>query len=211
MAGQPLKRKLIEELERRAAALAEETGEPCSPLDVIHDWVAAGRTMRDLTIELGRAVGHQLSASSGILTTWVNGTPEGRAMLAQARQIAAHALAEETMDILEDADDDKLALLKAKLRAENNRWLAGKWNREAYGETPQVQVNNNRFDIGQLHIDAMRQRRIETGDTTPTLALPAAIEGADYEVMPTQRVGSHEQAVMHEVIVDAGLLNPGSD
>jgi hypothetical protein len=181
MAGQPLKRKLIEELERQAAEMSEEHGEPLGPLDVIHDWIAAGRTMRDLTIEVGKKVGHKLSASSGILTTWVNSTPEGRAMLAQARKIAASALAEETVDILENADETKEALTKAKLRAENNRWLASKYDRETYGESaPQVALS---FDIGQLHIDAMRQRRIETGDTTPTLALPAR-EGEDYEVLP---------------------------
>jgi hypothetical protein len=184
MAGQPLKRKLIEELERRAALMTDEHGEPCGPLDVIHDWVAAGRTMRDLTIDVGKDVGHKLSASSGILTTWVNSTPEGRAMLAQAREIAAHALAEETLDILEQADEDKNALTKAKLRAENNRWLASKYNRRDYGETPQVQINQ--YDIGQLHIDAMRQRRLETGDQTPSLSLPPAVEGQDYEVLPPE-------------------------
>jgi hypothetical protein len=72
------------------------------------------------------------------------------------------------------------------MRAENNRWLASKWNRKDYGEQPQVQINQ--IDIGQLHIDAMRQRRIEIGDTTPSLALPAlaAVEGADYELMPAE-------------------------
>lgn len=178
MAGMPLKRKLVAELERRAVGMTEEVGEPCGPLDVVHDWVAAGRTLKDLTIELGKAVGHNLSASTGILTTWVNSTPEGRAMLAQAREIAAHVLAEETQDILDEADEDKEALMKAKLRAENNRWLASKWNRPVYGEqTPQVALS---FDIGQLHIDAMRQRRLETGDQTPSLAIP----GKDYEMLP---------------------------
>jgi hypothetical protein len=187
LAGQPLKRKIVEELERRAQAMSEEQGEPVTALDVVHDWVAAGRTMIDLAADVGKSIGHNL-ASSGVLTTWVHSTPGGKAMMAQAREIAAHALAEETVQILEDADEDKSALLKARLRAENNRWLASKWNRRDYGETPQVQVNN--FDIGQLHIDAMRQRRLETGDTTPTLALPAAVEGQDYEVLPTTTEGT---------------------
>lgn len=181
MAGQPLKRKIIEELDRRAIALSEERGEPLGALDVVHDWVAAGRTMKDLLFELGRAVGHRFTESNGMLTVWVNSTPEGRAMLAQARELAAHELAEETVDILDRADEDKSALMKAKLRAENNRWLASKWNRKDYGETPPTVALS--FDIGQLHIDAMRQRRIEMGDVSPTLALPAP-EGADYEILP---------------------------
>jgi hypothetical protein len=186
MAGMPLRRKLVAELERRAQAMADEIGEPAGPLDYLHDRIAAGASMRDITIELGAAVGHKLAANSGIVTAWVNSTPEGRAMLAQARSLAAHALAEATIDILEEADEDKQALMKAKMRAENNRWLASKWNRKDYGEQPQVQINQ--IDIGQLHIDAMRQRRIEIGDTTPSLALPAlaAVEGADYELMPAE-------------------------
>lgn len=179
MAGQPLKRKLIAELERRAQAATEERGEPVTVFDYISEWVSGGQTMRDLTLALGRAVGHDLAASSGILTTWVNGTPEGRQMLIDARANAAHVLAEETIDILDEADEDKQALQKAKLRAENHRWLAGKWNRKDYGEQPQVQINNH-LDIGQLHIDAMRQRRIEEGDATPSLAIP----GRDYELLP---------------------------
>ena len=188
MAGQPLKRKLVDELERRAARMSEEQGEPLSALDVIHDWVASGRTMKDLTAELGKAIGHNLQ-SSGVLTTWVHSQPGGKALLAQARELASHALVEETIDILDDAEDTKTGLMRAKLRAENNRWLAGKWNRKDYGEQPaQVAVT---FDIGQLHIDAMRQRRIEQGDTTPTLALPA-VEGQDYELLPAEPGGKGE-------------------
>jgi hypothetical protein len=181
LAGHPIKRKLIKELERRAQAMADETGEVCGPLDVIHDWVASGGTLLDLTLDCGKKVGANLSERSSILSTWVNSTAEGRAMLSQAREIASHAMVEEAMDIVDSADETKEALAKAKLRAEQRQWLASKWNRQTYGETPQVQINQ--FDIGQLHIDAMRQRRIETGDTTPTLALPAAVEGQDYEVV----------------------------
>lgn len=186
MAGQPLKRRLIEELERRAVAASEEAGEPQGPLDVIHDWVASGGTMIDLTLDLAKRIGYtNISERSGILSAWVNSTPEGRATLAQAREIAAHRLAEETEDILDQADETKEALAKAKLRAENKRWLASKWNRAVYGENvPQVAVS---FDIGQLHIDAMRQRRLETGDQSPTLAIP----GKDFEVLPA---GEPEQA-----------------
>lgn len=182
MAGRPLRTKLIEELERRAIELGVERGEELGPLDYIYDRVSSGTTMRDLTLEVGKACGHNLAASSGILTNWVNSTPDGQEMLRRARANAAHILAEEAGDIIDEADDSKLGLMRAKLKVEQHRWLAGKWNRRDYGEQPQVQINNN-LDIGQLHIDAMRQRRIEQGDSTPTLALPTA-EGADYEVLP---------------------------
>ena len=189
MAAQPLKRRLVEELEKRAAALSQERGEELTALDVVHDWVAAGRTMRDLSRELGKAIGRNLE-SSGVLTTWVHGQPGGRALMAQAREMAAHALAEETIEILEEADEEKSALLKARLRAENNRWLASKYNRRDYGETPpQLAVN---LDFGSLHIDAMRQRRVEDGDTTPTLALP--VPEAEYELVSDDKALEVQEA-----------------
>ncbi len=195
MAAQPLKRKLIAELERRALEMGVEREEEVTVFDYIYDWVSSGQTMKDLTLALGKAVGHNLAASSGILTSWVNSTPDGQEMLRRARANAAHLLAEEAGEIIDNAEDSKLGLLRARLRVDQNRWLAGKWNRKDYGETPaQVAIN---FDVGQLHIDAMRQRRIEEGDSTPTLALPAA-EGADYEMVETpahmvvtDRTGDH--------------------
>jgi hypothetical protein len=180
MAGQPIRRKIVAELEKEAAALTEERGEPITVLDVVYEWVVTGRKVSELAIEMGKRCGLKLSVNDGggVLSAWVNKQEGGREMLAQARADAAHILAEEALEIVDDVDEEKSAIAKAKLRADQRQWLAAKWNRQAYGETaPQVAVQ---FDIGQLHIDAMRQRRLETGDHTPSLALP----GRDYEVLP---------------------------
>jgi hypothetical protein len=176
LSGQPVKRLIVAELERRAALQATPQ-EPFSALDYIHDYIAAGSTMMALADELGTAMKRRVNA--GVITTWVHRTPEGRATLAQARALAAHSFAEEALQIVDDADEDKTALLKARLRAEQRMQLASKWNRSVYGvEAPQVNVALN---LGALQIDALRQRQIEL-KAVPMLA-PAS-EGADYEIVP---------------------------
>lgn len=176
MAGQPVKRQIIAELERRAALQSTEA-EPFTALDYIHDYIAAGSTMLALADELGKALKRNVSA--GVITTWAHSTPEGRALLAQARALAAHSFAEEALQIVDDADEEKSALLKARLRAEQRMRLASKWNRKDYGDEPLVALNQT-LNMGQMHLDALRQRSIEA-KAVPVL--PPAAEGADYELV----------------------------
>jgi hypothetical protein len=168
MAGQPIRRKLVAQLEREAAALSEERGEQLSVLDVVFERVSGGEKMGNIGLELAKKCDLKISflTASSVLSAWVNKQDGGREMLAQARAEAAHA---------DDVSEDKQAIAKAKLQSDNRQWLASKWNRKAYGQDAQIAVNT--YNLGALHIDALRQRRIE--DSTPA----AAIEGQDYEVL----------------------------
>jgi hypothetical protein len=177
MAGQPIRRKLVAQLEREAAALSEERGEQLSVLDVVFERVSGGEKMGNIGLELAKKCDLKISflTASSVLSAWVNKQDGGREMLAQARAEAAHALAEESVELADDVSEDKQAIAKAKLQSDNRQWLASKWNRKAYGQDAQIAVNT--YNLGALHIDALRQRRIE--DSTPA----AAIEGQDYEVL----------------------------
>lgn len=178
MAGQPVKRRIIAELERRAKA-ASTPEAALTALDIIHDYIAAGATMRDLTRDLAKVLGENVS--DGVLTTWVHSTPGGRAMLAQARALAAHAMAEESLEIVDDADEEKSALNKAKLRADQRMRLAAAWNRKDYGQDQQaisVTINN-----GQEHLEALRHRQVQ--NATPKMLPPAE---ADFEIVSDEPV-----------------------
>jgi hypothetical protein len=178
MAGQPIKRALVAQLEKQAAESSEDRGEALTALDVVYEWVAAGRKTKELVQALAKAAGVRVSENAGgsILTTWVHGQDGGREMMDRARGDAAHALAQEALEIVDEADEDKTALNKAKLQADQRNWLASRWNRKAYGQdTASIALN---LDLGGLHIDALRQRKLEDAVPQP------AVEGEDYEVLP---------------------------
>jgi hypothetical protein len=149
MAGRPMRRALIAELERRAAAAGLE-----GPLDVIHDWVTSGQTLKELSLNISKTTGKIVSA--GTLSTYINSTPEGRQMITAARALAAAALAEEALELLDNVDEDKNAIAKAKEQANMRTWLASRWNRKEYGSDAGVNVNI--VNMGQLHLDALRHR-----------------------------------------------------
>ncbi len=175
MPGSPMKRQIILELERRAVA-ASTPEEPMTALDVVHDFVAAGQTLRDLAGDIGTRLKRN-DISAGVLGAWIHKQEGGSAMLEQARKLAAHGMADEALEIVDQVDEDKSAIAKAKLRAEQRMKMAAAYNRRDFGsDGPSVAVT---FDMGQLHIDAMRQRMV-TAVVTP--ALPV-VEGADYEII----------------------------
>ena len=167
MAGRPLRRLLIAELERRALDRGHD-----GPLEVVYEWVAGGRTLRELSHDVSKKVGQFISP--GVISLYTNSTPEGKQMMREARAIAAALLAEEALEIMDDADEDKNAIAKAKGQVELRTWLASRWNRKEYGND-QAQVNVN-LNVGQLHLDALRQRAV------PATALPALTSGHSKEL-----------------------------
>ncbi len=150
---------MLAELERRAHIASQEAGEAITPLQYVCEWVAGGQTMRELIDDMNVTEPNlELNSYSGILGSWVNGTKEGKSMMLEARATAAHALAESGMGIIDDADEDRDAIAKAKARSDYRKWLASCWNAPQYGQQQQqVQVNVN---LAQLHIEAMRKREM---------------------------------------------------
>lgn len=179
MAGRPMRRRMLIELDRRAQEYRNEheLGAEFTSLDYVCEWVAGGATMRDLIRDMNTTAELGMDVGSGLLSSWVNSSKEGKVKMAEARAIASHILAEDGMDILDEADEDRDALTKAKARSDYRRWLASVWNPKQYGnQQPQLAVNVN---LAQLHIEAMRKREIPTVASVPVLPP----NGPDYEVV----------------------------
>ncbi len=105
--------------------------------------VAEGRTLKALAEELG--------ISRPILSAWCNALPR-RDAYTHARRAAADALVEEGLAIADSARDPS-EVPAAKLQADFRRWMAGKIDRESWGEQQGALVN---IDLGQMHLEALR-------------------------------------------------------
>lgn len=135
MAGNPLKRAML-------AGISKLGG-----LNPILDRVANGETIRSIAVDVG--------CSRSMLTEWLHNDAERRALYLRARATSADALAESALDIADASSETGTS--KARLQVETRQWLAGVYDREQYGQQkPGVTVN-----IGQLHLDALRQRQAE--------------------------------------------------
>ena len=63
-------------------------------------------------------------------------------------------MADKSVDIVDKAEPNRDAIAKARAQSNARQWLAGKWNRDEYGNDrqPLVQIN-----AGSLHLDALRR------------------------------------------------------
>ena len=131
MAGKPV--------QRMAFALIEaKGGEPW-----VLEQVAQGHGYRTIAKELG--------VSLTMFVGWATHTDARRQMLRQARENAAQTLAEQALEIADEADP--LTERVARLRIDTRKWIASKWAPEVYGDNkgPLVQVN-----ITDMHLRAVR-------------------------------------------------------
>lgn len=165
-----MKSAMLAELERQAKK-AE-----CAPVEWVCYRVSEGDTLRTIAADL--AAWAKRDISPGVLGAWLNADPARRALLVQSRKDSAPALAEKAVEILDEADNDRDAINLAKAQADIRTWLASKYDRQTFGnDAAQVNVQLN---LGQLHLDALRQRAVPV--VKPTPALPPA--GPDYETLP---------------------------
>jgi AcrR family transcriptional regulator len=166
MPGQPLLRAFSERIEREGIE------------DKIFERIAEGA-------ESMRVIAASLGVSRGMLYSWIKAGGEERRMKFEvAREISAHGLAEDGLDILDNTiaattQDVQIATQRANYR----RWLAGVRNREDYGERAQSPLIN--VNLGSLHVDALRHGQRQ-GNATPL------VEGADVDVVPLITEGSEE-------------------
>ena len=165
---------MLIELEKRA----KEAGEGVTPIDVVCEWTAEGNTLSDLARELTDSC--KLTISPGVLGSWANSTKEFKAKLDAARALAAHTLAEQSIQEFEDLKGTEITreeVALAKAASDAKQWLASKWNRKQYGnDTAQVNVQVN---MPGQHLEALRRRAELKAQTTPLLP-PSE---ADYEVV----------------------------
>lgn len=166
--GQPLKQKLIAELERRTRAAFEDEPE-ATHLDFVEDWQARGWTLNKLGVEcgLGEDMGEFISRYLSRTFGKENVSPR----LADARARGSHRLVDKTHDIAEEATEDDVQV--ARLQVSTLQWTAEAWNRNDYGRQRGPVVN---VSIAELHLEALKAVNAKHS------AIPAAI-AVDAEVL----------------------------
>jgi hypothetical protein len=96
-----------------------------------------------------------LALAQGTFYDWVERVPGRRETLDRARSLAAHALADQTLEIVDTATIEEVQL--AKLRTDIRLKLAAKHNRLYYGDAQSPLLN---IDLGSLALDALRKREV---------------------------------------------------
>jgi len=117
------------------------------------------------------AVAAVCDISRGMLYEWLHKDNERWERYQEARRIGAHVLAEQALEIVDDATSETIAVDRERARI--RQWLAERANPRDFGKEAGVQVN---LSIGDLHLQAVKQA-----------ALPSPrdnIEDAEYEVLP---------------------------
>ena len=113
--------------------------------DAVIEFIASGGTISALCKVLG--------IGNTTFDRWVERGGEARqAAYARARVRAGQSLAEQTIDIADEASPQEAQV--AKLRVDTRRWLASKLSEE-FGDKQQPLVN---IDLGSLALDALRKR-----------------------------------------------------
>ncbi len=81
-------------------------------------------------------------------------TDERRDAVLAARKLKAEKLAEEALDIADQADEtSNSGVNKARLQVDTRKWMASKLDPENYGDTAKTQVN---ISLGDLHLQALK-------------------------------------------------------
>jgi len=158
LAGNPRRRAIAVELEIRARNTADD--ETHTPLDYVAEWVESGKTLVKLALELSNASNTDVTVPA--IMAYLRKQYGHQAVdqrVTNARKASAHTLAEEALQIVDDADDgDANTLRKAEMQANKRLWMAERFNRAELGNERGVSVQIN---VGSLHLDAMRVRTLE--------------------------------------------------
>lgn len=143
-------------------------GEGKTVLDFVCDWLAGGRTV----VQLAKDIGHSRDTVRRV-TYDCDEKEIVDERLRAARAAGAAILVEEAASIADDATENRDAIAKANLRVSVRQWIAGRHNKEQFGDQKSVGLTIN---IGQLHLDSLR--RMNAQERAAPVALPAASEVA---------------------------------
>lgn len=106
--------------------------------------------------------------SRGMLYEWLHKDSERWERYQEARRVGAHVLAEQALEIVDDATSETISVDRERARI--RQWLAERANPKDFGK--EGAGVNLQLSIGDLHLQAVKQ-------------LPAQdIEEAEYEVLP---------------------------
>lgn len=145
MPGRKLEQKLFKEIGERASKQGS-TG----PMYVF-DWVADGRTLQELA--------NDLDCSRSFLSRILNGNPDYRAALQEARKEQAEKMAEDSLELVDSlAHKEELTsqdVSLAKERVGVRKWLSAMNSPERFAQKQQ----NLTLNIGELHLSALKKAR----------------------------------------------------
>lgn len=189
MAGQPRKRAMREELDRRTREFFEGD-EAKTHLDYALCLVASGTSIRKLAIALTKSLRWDREGveplNREMLRRYLKGLDDEHydERMKAAQEEGAHAYAEHSVDVLDEADADEASLASAKSRA--MQWYAEKCNRKAYGRDvgPLVQLN-----VAQLMLQALeappplRPSALSHSPPLAALTASASLPGATTDVV----------------------------
>lgn len=132
--------------------------------DGIFERIADGEPIRTIALTF--------NVSRPMIYAWIHKTEEREKKWRAAQKIAAHGFIEDGMQILdqplEEFDHSGEPSMR-KARAEYRRWLAGQYNRDDFGKEESGAKVNVHLNVGELHLDALRQ----AGRATPLPRLTA--------------------------------------
>ena len=122
MGGKPITRRCAQKLD----ALGEEK---------VFELYLEHRSVRRLLKVLPPSVG---SMSSGPFYAWLKSDPERYERWQIAKAMIASDLVEEALQIVDESDDGTVQ--SARLRAEQRRWMAERYDRTSFGKNSSVNV-----------------------------------------------------------------------
>lgn len=139
---------------------------------VTSDWAAKARLERSLVNKAVHAAGGEaqifhliaggmtvsklcevIGVAPGSFYHWADKVAARRETLNRARELAAHSLADQALEIADAATNEDVQV--AKLRTDIRLKLAAKHNRSYFGDQQAPAVN---IDLGGLALDALRWR-----------------------------------------------------
>lgn len=195
MAGQPRRRALIGEIEKRTRATFEDDADK-GHLDYLLDWLESGKTFLALTHSVNKSLKYtgENQISHGTVSRYFNTlAPDAGDRIKTARAGGAFAMADSTADIADEDVSSTEQAARARNRIGSRQWLAEKFNREALGQPKQGAVNVS-VSVGGLHLDALRVRVTASSparDSDEVAIDSSAIAGA---------IGAGEEIVSDAVI-----------
>lgn len=132
--------------------------------DAVIDLIASGQSLERIALRLTDK--YETHIPRPLLAQWADSDENRRRRIADARARAADAKAEGAVDRATDLVRDVALGLKgkddiaaAKLANDTDKWIAGVWNRERYGEQNAAAVTIN---VTSLHLDSLRMLEAPT-------------------------------------------------
>ena len=114
---------------------------------MLFDHISEGKTVNSVI--------KSLDISIGGFYKWIEKDAKRGELLARARTRGGRSLAEQTLEIADNASPQEAQV--AKLRVDTRRWLASKQAPDEYGDKQPALVN---IDLGSMALDALRKRSI---------------------------------------------------